>query len=132
MSSAARPAGAERRANRDLALARFGARDEEIRDVRARDQQDKSHRHHQCQERGSKVADELDVERADFDTAFFVRGRIRLLEPSGGRAERIEIRAARNARLRLQRLGERRGGGLGLLDALGVVRLAQVWAGRAP
>src|SRR3954454_9913070 len=50
----------------------------------------------------------------------------RLLEPPGGRAERVEVRAGRDARLRLQRLGERGGGGLRLVDALGVVRLAQI------
>src|SRR3954466_2867165 len=43
----------------------------------------------------------------------------------GGGAERVEVRAGRHARLRLQRLGERGGGGLRLVDALGVVRLAQ-------
>ena len=50
----------------------------------------------------------------------------RLLEPQRRGAERIQVGAARDARLLLQRLGQSLGSGLGFLDPLRVIRLAQL------
>ncbi len=62
-----RAAGAERAAHRHLALARGRAREEQVRDVRARDQQHEADRHEQRHERPPRVLDDVVLERHDAD-----------------------------------------------------------------
>ena len=75
--------GADRRADGNLAPARFRSGDQQVRDVGARDQQDERDRRHQRQQRGTQRAEQLDVERADLDAALLVGIGIRALELSG-------------------------------------------------
>jgi hypothetical protein len=82
-------AGTQRRPHGNLAATRFRARDHQVGDVRARDEQDEGDRRHQHQQRRPQPADELDVERADFDTALFIR----LDERLGSRAVHLGLRA---------------------------------------
>ena len=58
---------AERRAHGDFAPARFGSRDQQVGDVGAGDEQDEGDRRHQREQRGTQVAEQLDVERAHLD-----------------------------------------------------------------
>ena len=61
------PAGSERDADGDLLLARRRAREQQVRDVRARDEQDERHGAHHDQHRASHVADDGFDERHDVD-----------------------------------------------------------------
>ncbi len=56
---------AERRPHRQLALARGGADEQQVRDVGARDEQHERHRPHERQDRGPDVGDEILVHRLD-------------------------------------------------------------------
>ena len=79
------PPGAERRPNRQLALPRGGARQQQVRDVGAGDQQDEAHRAEQDEQRPLDVTDDLFVHRHEADTD---RRRSRgycLLQPRGDR-----------------------------------------------
>ena len=67
-------ARAQRGANRELLLARFGSDEEQVGDVRARDEKHHADRSHQHPEHGAHVADEVVFQRAD------VRREARLLE----------------------------------------------------
>ena len=58
-------AAAERRAHRQLPLARGRAHEQQVRDVGARDQQHERHRPHQREDRGPHVGDEVLVHRLD-------------------------------------------------------------------
>ena len=73
-------AGAERGAHGDLAAARFRARDQQVGDVGAGDEQDERDRRHQRQQRRAQRAEQLDVERADLDAALLVGLRVRAFE----------------------------------------------------
>ena len=53
------PAGAERGADRDFLLPPGGARQQQVRDVRAGDQQHQRHRAEQHEHRAAHVADDL-------------------------------------------------------------------------
>ena len=55
--------GAERQANRQLLLARLGAHQEQVGDVRARDEQHEADGAEQNPQHVADVADDIDVER---------------------------------------------------------------------
>ena len=57
--------GAEREANRQFLLARLGAHEEQVRDVRAGDEQDEADGAEQNPQHVADVADDVDVERTD-------------------------------------------------------------------
>ena len=58
-------AGADRRADRDLALAARGAHEQQVRDVGAGDQQHKADRAQQDEQRRPDVADDLVLQQLD-------------------------------------------------------------------
>ena len=62
-----RTAGANRRADGELAAARRGADDEQVGDVGARDQQHEGNRAHQRQDRRTHAADEVVEHRHDVE-----------------------------------------------------------------
>ena len=55
-------AGAERGTNRQFLLPRLGSHEEQVRDVRARDEEDQPDRPHQDPQHRSHVADEIVLE----------------------------------------------------------------------
>ena len=63
----ARPRAAERRPHRQLALARGRAHEQQVRHVRARDEQHERDGAHERQDRGPHVGDEILVHRLDAD-----------------------------------------------------------------
>ena len=71
-------AGAERRAHRELLLPRLGADQQQVGDVRARDEQHHADRAHQHPQHALDVADEVVLQRPD------VRRDARLLEHLDG------------------------------------------------
>ena len=77
-------AGAERGADADLALARAGAREQQVRDVRARDQQHDADRAEQHQHPRLRArADDVIAQRPHADPVVLVPHRMRLLECRG-------------------------------------------------
>ena len=76
------PPGAERRPNRELALPRGGAREQQVRDVGAGDQQDEAHRTEQDDQRPLDVTHDLFVHRHEADSGPGVRW-ILFLQPRG-------------------------------------------------
>ena len=82
-----RPPRAERGPHRDLALARFRSRNQQIRHIRAGNQQHETDRRHQHRQRETERSKHLDVEWADLDSAFLIRLRIRLLEATRNRVQ---------------------------------------------
>ena len=76
------PSGAERRPNRELALPRGGAGEQQVRDVGAGDQQDEAHRTEQDDQRPLDVTHDLFVHRHQADSGPGVRW-IRFLQPRG-------------------------------------------------
>jgi hypothetical protein len=78
-------AGADRRTNRDLAPAHGRAHEQQVRDVRAGDQQDEDDRAQQHPQRRSHVADDHLLHRLDAEAALAAeRVRKRLAELGGG------------------------------------------------
>jgi hypothetical protein len=80
-----RSAGAERRAHGDFVGACRGAREQQIRDVGAGDDENQRDGGEQQVERGSRVADELILQRSDGGALLIVRRRIRGFEAGGDR-----------------------------------------------
>ena len=76
------PPGAERRSNRQLALPRGGAGEQQVRDVGAGNQQDEAHRTEQDDQRPLDVTHDLFVQRHEADTNPGVRW-ILFLQPRG-------------------------------------------------
>ncbi len=83
--------GAERQPDRQLLLARFGAHEEEIGDIRARDEQDQGDRAEENPQHLADVADDIDVEWPD------ERAKPRLVEHLLGEALR-QLEALRQRR----------------------------------
>jgi hypothetical protein len=83
----ARAAGPEREPHGDLALPVGGAREQQVRDVRARDQQHEGDRAQQQHQRGAHVADHGLVQRLDRHALLGVRVRVLLGEPRGDRLD---------------------------------------------
>ena len=73
-------AGAERRPHRELALARGRACEQQVGDVRARDEQHEADGAQQQQQRGPRVFDDVAVQRGDRELEVSVVLRVRLLE----------------------------------------------------
>ena len=85
------PARAERRSHGDLLLARQRSRQQQVRDVRAGDQQHESHRRHEHEQRQPHAADRLLLQRQHAKRQAAVRRiEVRVLAPETG-GERVEL-----------------------------------------
>ena len=94
-----RPAGAHGGANRDFTLTRLRTCQQQICDIRARDEQHESHSDHQRAQGRTEPAEQFLVERRHFHAALLVRLGIRLLEAAGNRVHlRLRLRP-RDSRL---------------------------------
>ena len=83
-----RARGAKRRSNRQLAPPAGGPRDQQARDVRARDEQDEPDRSLQQQQRAAHVADEILAQRHEDDIARAARIRMFALHV---RSDRVHV-----------------------------------------
>ena len=77
----------ERRTQRDLLCANRGAREQQVRDVRDRDQQHAADRTEEHIERARDIADEIFAQRANRGAEIGIRIRILLLERRGERGQ---------------------------------------------
>ncbi len=73
-------AGAERDANRDLPLADFGAGQQQVGDIGARDHQYEGHRHQKNEQGGVEIAQNLALDGTELDAAALVGGGIGLFQ----------------------------------------------------